>query len=947
MTYPPEGRKVNESAKKKIDSDENGNGLTNASKSIGSTDDTAENRSEFGLAETQNVGPTDPQRTQDFELDPDGTTGFGLKPVVSKGAARVAIPGYRILGELGRGAMGVVYKAKQELADRTVALKVMLNSDHARPEEVARFQVEAQAAARLQHPNIVQIYEVGQTGDMPYFTLEYVEGGTLSRKIAKQMLTADQAAKMLRTLASAIAYAHGRGVIHRDLKPANILLAPDGSPKIADFGLARRTDDVSHLTVDGTILGTPNYMSPEQAAGDQAAIGPLSDVYTLGAILYELLVGRPPFKAATAWEVIRQVRTAEPTPPSTLQPGVARDLETICLKCLQKEPSKRYGSAQLLSEDLERYLNNEPILARPIGSVERLVRLCRRYPREARLVGLVAALLLVMTIGASITAYQISLQRDQIKTQRDVIATEKSISDERLVTYRDTVSQLANQAPNLLDDAPLGAGTRQEFLRLISQILDRSDETTALGPSLQWGHEAVALRQGDLLLTQGAEELMRSDRGNEGRDKLRKADEQFAEAVRIAKKIYEDNPTEKSKAAANYASAVSRSATCALVSGKPMGEIVPLHKLAIKLREESLAAALEGANIEEIASRKAELGGVLFRYAEFLLKEQARDPVKYATKAKDTAMAAADNLRQAIREAPVSAKNKPRARQDLGLTLKTLAAAAISLGLDDEAKAAYSESITVLSELCDEYPNYYSYRRLLVGSANAYGDFLFGKNAEPSLIDQQYAIAMAQLKSTLGAPELRALEHGENGLAMQYYRTGLIALRSGEALKAKSAFERSALLREIAWNDVWQDGGGSSSPDLAITQRIELLLALARSGRIEDTLVHVKWLEERLQKLEKVSGDKATKVGEFETNRLFMLLGSAQGIIAEFLPEKDRPAALDRAVASIKRAIEEGFSDVDYLQNDPDLAPLQNVAAFARLLDESFKKAASQSKTAP
>ena len=677
-------------------------------------------------------------------------------------------------------------------------------------------------------------------------------------------------------------------------------------------------------------------MSPEQAAGDQATIGPLSDVYTLGAILYELLVGRPPFKAATAWEVIRQVRTAEPTPPSTLQPGVARDLETICLKCLQKETFKRYGSAQLLAEDLERYLKNEPILARPIGSVERLVRLCRRYPREARLVGLVAALLIVMAVGASITAYQISLQRDQIKTQRDVIAIEKGISDERLVTYRDTVSQLANQAPNLLDDAPLGAGTRQEFLRLISQILDRSDETAALGPSLQWGHEAVALRQGDLLLTQGAEELSRSDRGKEGREKLQKADEKFAQAVRLAKEVYDEHPVEKSKAAANYASAVSRSATCALVIGKPFGEIVPLHKLAIHLREESLAAAKEGANVEEIAGRKAELGVVLFRYAEFLLKEQARDPVRYVTKANDTAMTAADNLRQAIQELPASAKNRPRARQDLGLTLKTMAATAISLGFDEEAKAAYSESITVLTELCNDYPNYYSYRRLLVGSANAYGDYLLSKGVEPSLIEQQYAIAMHDLKRTLDEPELRAIQHGENGLAMQYYRTGIVALLGGDAANAKLLFERCALLREMAWRDTMLDGEAAANLDLAITQRIEFMLAKARSGQTEVAIEHAQWLHERAERLVRESGNNDGLAGGFPANRLFLQAASAFGIAADFLPASERPMAIAQALVSIKRSFDTGFNDTSYLRHDPDLAPLQKIEEYQKLISTTF-----------
>ncbi len=657
-------------------------------------------------AQTSDLQLADSEQTGDFKYDPESTAIFASSGLpLPKSKSRVDIPGYKILGELGRGAMGVVYKAHQTRADRIVALKVMLHSDHAGGKELARFQIEAQSAARLLHPNIVQIYDVNQVGVTPYFTLEFVEGGTLARKMARQMLTTEESAQLMLTLCKAMAYAHTKGVIHRDLKPANILMANNVTPKIADFGLARKTDDVSHLTLDGTVLGTPNYMSPEQAFGKQAEIGPLSDVYTLGAILYEMLIGRPPFKGASAWEVIQQVRTADPTPPSTLQPGIPRDLETICLKCLQKEPDKRYGSAQLLADDLQRFLNNEPILARPVGSLERLVRLCRRYPREARLVGFIASLLIVMAVGASITAFQISQQRDQIKTQLEVIAAEKGISDQRLVTYRDTVSQLANRAPDLLDDAPLGAGTRQEFLRLIGEILDHTEENAAaIGPSLQWGKEAIALRQGDLWLTQAVAELGRSDKLEAGQDKIQKADDQFAEAVRLAKAVYEEKPTEKSKAAANYASAVSRRATCALVIGKPLNEIVPMHKLAIDLRKEALAAAMEGAKLEEIAIRKMELGGVMFRYAEFLLMKQATDPVKFATRAKENAVAAVDYLRQAIQELPVSAKNRPRARQDLALTLKTLAVAASNLGIDEVARVAYSESVSVLAELCQEFP---------------------------------------------------------------------------------------------------------------------------------------------------------------------------------------------------------------------------------------------------
>jgi hypothetical protein len=362
-----------------------------------------------------------------------------------------------------------------------------------------------------------------------------------------------------------------------------------------------------------------------------------------------------------------------------------------------------------------------------------------------------------------------------------------------------------------------------------------------------------------------------------------------------------------------------------------------MHRLAIDLRKEALTAAQENANAEEIASRKLELGGVLFRYAEFLLMNRAIDPVKYATRAKENALAAIDNLRQAIQELPPeSAKNRPRARQDLGLSYSTLAVAASSLDLDEEARAAYSESVSVLADLCQEFPNHHSYRSLLVSTANAYGDYLYTKNAEPNLVDQQYSIALSKLKNTLDAPEFKALQHGKNGLAMQYYRVGLIALRAGEPAKAKSAFERCALLREIAWNDVWHDGGASSDPDLAITQRIELMLSQARCGRTDDALQHVQWLDERARRLYKESSGNVVLAGGFAPHQLFAYVGSAEGLIAEFLPEKDRPAALDRAVMSIRRAIKTGYKDVTYLRNDPDFAPLQNVEAFQELLESSF-----------
>lgn len=329
-----------------------------------------------------------------------------------------AVAGHEILGVLGRGGMGIVYQARQVQLQRLVALKMILAGDHVRPEQLERFLVEARAVARLQHPNIVQIYEIGEWGGQPYFSLEYVDGVSLAQKLAGQSLPADRAAALLETLARAIHYSHQRGIVHRDLKPANILLAseggepPDGKersgasrpplahciPKIADFGLAKQLDADSGQTRSGAIVGTPSYMAPEQAAGQVKEIGPATDVYALGAILYEMLTGRVPFKGATVLDTLEQVRSQEPVPPSRVRPTVPHDLETICLKCLAKEPAGRYRSALMLAQDLERFRAGEPIL----GLRERVAARLWRKVRRNRLV---SAALLTVAVALAVAGY--------------------------------------------------------------------------------------------------------------------------------------------------------------------------------------------------------------------------------------------------------------------------------------------------------------------------------------------------------------------------------------------------------------------------------------------------------------------------------------------------------------------------------------------------------------
>jgi WD40 repeat protein len=343
--------------------------------------------------------------------------------------------GYQIEAELGRGGMGVVYRACDRKLKRPVALKMILAGAHADPTEQARFRAEAEAVARLQHPNIVQIHEIGEQDGHPYLALEFVEGGTLARRLSGTPLPVSQATQLVEILARAVHAAHLRGVVHRDLKPGNILLAPalgaepdregldlaQWIPKITDFGLAKRLDAEAAHSEHGAILGTPSYMAPEQAAGRTAEMGQGTDVYALGAILYEALTGRAPFKAATAVETMNQVLNQDPVAPRHFQPRVPRDLETICLKCLAKDPARRYASALDLADDLRRARAGEPIRARAAGAWERGWKWVRRRPAAATLLALAA---IVPVVLSALTAFALQKAHDsEVARQEELHAS--------------------------------------------------------------------------------------------------------------------------------------------------------------------------------------------------------------------------------------------------------------------------------------------------------------------------------------------------------------------------------------------------------------------------------------------------------------------------------------------------------------------------------------------
>jgi serine/threonine protein kinase len=430
---------------------------------------------------------------------------------------RPTVPGYEIVGELGRGGMGVVYQARQLALGRTVALKMIRTGARAGPKDLARFRAEASVVARMQHPNIVQVYDVGEAAGRPYLALEFVAGGSLAQHLAGTPQPVRPAAQLVETLAGASHHAHQQGILHRDLKPANILLVSGGAvsgewsgvrsreagvsgqesapltthhlpltthhPKITDFGVAKCLDGdkdglgLHGLTGTGDMLGTPNYMAPEQATTPRQPLGPAVDIYALGAILYELLTGRPPFTGETPLDTVLQVLHSEPVSVTRLQPNVPRDLETICHKCLEKEPRKRYASALELAGDLQRFLRNEPIRARPVRATERLWRWVRRHPVPAGLLaaGLLAPLVALTALWLLSAQLVRSSARDSAEQQAELLEqanNEYSLIVQRVEQAHFPVNKTVPPAPGTV---PLSLPAT--FLHDVGEQLHRTSKT--------------------------------------------------------------------------------------------------------------------------------------------------------------------------------------------------------------------------------------------------------------------------------------------------------------------------------------------------------------------------------------------------------------------------------------------------------------------------------------
>ncbi len=637
------------------------------------------------------------------------------RPTGSAPAAPVgpAIPGYKILGELGRGGMGVVYKARQIGLNRIVALKMILAGEFAGQDELARFRLEAEAVAKLQHPNIVQVYEIDEMEGKPYFCLEFVDGGPLDKRLAGAPQPVRQAAELIEKLARAMACAHERHIIHRDLKPANILMTSAGEPKITDFGLAKRLDSQDMHTQSGSVMGTPSYMAPEQAHGRIKEIGPASDVYSLGAILYETLVGRPPFKGETVVDTLDQVRTLEPTAPSRLRPKLPHDLETICLKCLQKEPAKRYGEAAALADDLRRYLAGEPIKARPTPWWERSWKWARRRPAWAALAATAAVLVLVL-IGAGFAFG--GMEQAQLRT-------EDRHNQELTRKNREIADQLGQARGNfhLAEDT---------FRRMISRVFA---ERLRYEPKMEQLRQRVlgdALDFNELLLKtyagdpEARREIARAH-AMEGdvfylRGDPKSAEQHFDSARTILKTLRDDYPNDP-----QYRRDLAQ---CMNDLGTLLQEAhrTPEAEAAFREALDLLAPVVDGGTQDEdqrqLATMAANLGN--------LLKDEGR-----LTEAESLLRQSVElNERLAASSDPENGVTLAHSREVLGSLLG-------AAGRLDEAESVCRTANVALEKLTAEAPDAPDYTYDLAESYEVLG--ALGRDVQPKQAEEQYQKALA------------------------------------------------------------------------------------------------------------------------------------------------------------------------------------------------------------
>lgn len=857
-----------------------------------------------------------------------GTVAFSVE---SSAAAEVlpAIPGYEILGVLGRGGMGVVYKAREIALDRLVALKVVTAGRLASAEQLARFRSEARAEARLQHPNIVPIHAVGEHEGFPYLSLEYMDGGSLAQKIARQPQPPRQAAQLVYLLARAMAYAHQRGIIHRDLKPANVLLQNRGStkdskdtkdtnqnssdsydswldalPKIADFGLAKSLEEESGHTRTGSLLGTPAYMSPEQAEG-RKDIGPAADIWALGVILYELLVGRTPFSGVTLIDTLEQVRTREPVPPTQLQPKVPIDLETICLKCLGKEPSQRYASAEDLADDLRRFLDGEPIRARPLGAVVRLLRWVRRNPRMAGLSAAVLLLLLTVAVVSTVFVFVVEARRRELESawqqarlnedtakrqeERADDKTREALARNRLL--HEALVVVIDKVQRGLQAVPSTAQARREILEAAMKVLRKSI-----------AQDADSLRQPERSL---ASVYMIMGYILREQNKHKEAIEYFNQAHALLETLYRTNP-DNDKAAGNYAASLSVQADLALQDHNNIAEAEKLYRQALALQEHSLTQRPEHPELTETEIRRS-IANSHKHLGEILLDAHPRD----LTESRRHFEEAQANLEMALRMEDTLANhlNMEQVCNRLGQMNERLDRPA-------DARRAYERCLEERKKLAESFPADLHRQMELLR--------MYGKIGDLCLFAGETEVARRYYSEAVVANETLAQRDRIPGprmiLSLNYYRLATAHLRLHERGIADNYYRkcldvRMALLKQYP-----------NKLDL----QIDVMIAQGRCGLHREAASMAGQLRQRFP-------NDPSKLVLSACGYALSAFGVVGNKAEDALNAEERRLRKDycaRAVEALRQAKKCGYNDVKNLRIEPDLDPVRSDKDFQTLMRE-------------
>ncbi len=833
-----------------------------------------------------------------------GETGEAAAPAAP--AELPAVDGYEVLGVLGRGATGVVYKARQLGLNRVVALKMILAGAHAAAGQLSRFRAEAEAAARLQHPNIVQVYDVGERDGLPFLSLEYVDGGSLDQRIAGSPQPTRQAAALVQVLARAMAYAHERGVVHRDLKPANVLLTAAGAPKVADFGLAKRLEDDTTATRSGMVVGTASYMAPEQAAGRAHEVGPASDVYALGAVLYELLTGRPPFRGGSLYETLRLVRTREPVPPRQLAAGVPRDLETVCLKCLQKEPKKRYPGADGLADDLGRFLAGEPVHARRVSAPERLWRWARREPRLALLAGAVAVLLLTVALGSLAFAWRLKRQRDETERARQEAdasaAAEKEarrLADENAQAARhsaelairqhgqalDRVVGMVQRLHGRLEQGPAAAGPEAQVLReaVLKEALDALAEASReaeKGGITSFTMVAAHYKMGTLFRTLG--------RPAEG---VR----QYEQARAVLGRLGAERPRDD-KVRGNLALVLAALGDATLDAGGSATEARAFYRQALEVQDDLTAHPRNGAYSEADGWRLRANYLQALGKADVLLGDPAAGREQFLQ-----ALALREKL---------AAGGNDLFRSFLGDIYEALGDVSWRLGDAGATDDYYRKALAIREALAAKYRADGAVQGALASARCGYGDARLRLGHPQEALDlYRQALPAREVGAKKSPYNVRA----QAALAYTHYRiaTALLRLKQregadGEYRKALALYERPPL------------AGSASLHDRGATA-----VVLARCGRDVEAAARADALCQAAPRSGSARFDAAC----------------CYAVCAAKAADTARQAEYRRkAVAALREAAGPGYKDAAALETDPDLDALREAPAFQALVADLKKR---------